>query len=257
MSGGKGSRRLSGKFHPEYRFARSTKRGCPPAYRPELGPCLIFTGTDNGNGYGQFTYNGRTGYIHRYAWERVHGPIPDGLTVDHLCRVRMCAEVAHMELVDAVTNFRRGAAARTTCRHGHEYTPGNTLRRNGMRKCRTCLNRNERAYAERRREHRGPDPRVKYDLKLRDKLVRQVVAGEKTVRVAADELGCSAKYIDKLTRAARRRAGDTTSRNLIPEETRQQILAFLRDGVSKKEIGRICKVSPTTVTNIERRACNG
>ena len=47
-------------------------------------------------------------YAHRWAWEQAKGPIPKGLVVDHLCRVRWCCNPDHMELVTNRENILRG-----------------------------------------------------------------------------------------------------------------------------------------------------
>jgi len=78
----------------------------------------LHIGANNGNGYVQFQFNGKNGYAHRYAWERINGPIPAGLTIDHLCRVRRCVNVAHIELVDTLTNYQRAVDAWTLCNNG-------------------------------------------------------------------------------------------------------------------------------------------
>lgn len=54
---------------------------------------------------------------HRAAWTAVYGPIPDGLTVDHLCKNRRCVNVEHLRLL---TNFEN---ARRT--HGRDWPIGN------------------------------------------------------------------------------------------------------------------------------------
>lgn len=45
---------------------------------------------------------------HRVVYERTHGPIPDGLTVDHICRNKGCTTPSHLEAVTAAENTRRG-----------------------------------------------------------------------------------------------------------------------------------------------------
>ena len=76
--------------------------------------CWEWTGSTTHNGYGHF-YDG-TGMVraHRYAWERVHGTIPEGLVVDHLCFTRRCVNVEHMRLLTAGQNSqnRQGAQER-------------------------------------------------------------------------------------------------------------------------------------------------
>lgn len=196
----------------EQRFKEKAVAGEPSDFRPDLGPCLVFIGADNGNGYGQFRYNGRNGYAHRYAWERVHGPITDGLTVDHLCRVRRCCNVVHLELVDGVENYLRGVRIRTHCAKGHEYTLENIHRKRGMeqrRMCKTCKEEtSRRGQARRTNAAKGlPDRRIKYDAALRDQLANAVVDGELTVSQAAEQLGCALKYMDKRARMVAKARG--------------------------------------------------
>jgi hypothetical protein len=61
--------------------------------------CWMWTATTNGGGYGQFdvaaAYGGGHIRAHRFAWELFNGPIPDGPTIDHLCRNTLCVKPAH------------------------------------------------------------------------------------------------------------------------------------------------------------------
>lgn len=59
-------------------------------------------------GYGQFNLNGTAVKAHRIAYELVKGPIPDGLVLDHLCRVTACVNPDHLEAVTQQENTRRG-----------------------------------------------------------------------------------------------------------------------------------------------------
>lgn len=69
--------------------------------------CIIWTGAATDRGYGQQRVNGKVKYVHRHAWEQEHGPIPKGLTIDHLCLVKLCRNTAHMEVVTRAENTRR------------------------------------------------------------------------------------------------------------------------------------------------------
>lgn len=71
------------------------------------GECWIWTGTLNGAGYGTFRVNGRTVGAHRFAYEREHGPIPEGLELDHTCEVTACVRPSHLEPVTHKENVRR------------------------------------------------------------------------------------------------------------------------------------------------------
>jgi hypothetical protein len=70
--------------------------------------CWLWTGSCTTAGYGTV---GRGSdewfYVHRLAYELLVGPIPDGLTIDHLCRVRHCVRPDHLEPVTRAENTRR------------------------------------------------------------------------------------------------------------------------------------------------------
>jgi hypothetical protein len=119
--------------------------------------CWIWVGARTPLGYGQFRDKGRTVYAHRWAFENANGPIPTGLTLDHLCRNPACVNPAHLEAVTHRINMRRGVgfsgvnARKTHCPRGHEYTPENTKWFKGGRTCRTCYLVHMKAmYAKRR-----------------------------------------------------------------------------------------------------------
>jgi len=150
---------------------------------------LAFTGASNGNGYRQFRYNDRNNYAHRYAWERVNGPIPAGMTVDHLCRVRHCVEVTHMELVDGVTNYRRGVLSRTHCKRGHAYDLTSD-----KRECSICLDvARKRAESKRRKGGRV----CTYDQAFVRSQIALVRTGELRIRDAANVIGCNPNYLGR------------------------------------------------------------
>jgi len=107
--------------------------------------CWLWTGSVNSSRYGTIRVDGKSWRVHRYAWVLLRGPIPDGLVVDHLCRVRRCVNPEHMELVVGEVNVLRGIGItavngrKTHCKRGHEFTTENTrIDRRGHRVCRTC-----------------------------------------------------------------------------------------------------------------------
>lgn len=63
-------------------------------------------------GYGYFRADLKPTMAHRYSYELLVGPIPDGLTIDHLCRNRACVNPDHMEPVTQRENLRRARAAK-------------------------------------------------------------------------------------------------------------------------------------------------
>lgn len=103
------------------------------------------------NGYGLFR-DGRVHKAHRFAYEHFVGPIPDGLELDHLCRVRRCVNPAHLEPVTHAENMARSSTAlKTHCKNGHPFDAANTrLRPRGGRDCRECQRAADRRW---RRKH--------------------------------------------------------------------------------------------------------
>jgi len=57
---------------------------------------------------------GKTVRAHRFYYERINGPIPDGLELDHLCRVHSCVNPDHLEPVTHTVNMRRGILTKLT-----------------------------------------------------------------------------------------------------------------------------------------------
>jgi hypothetical protein len=97
-------------------------------------------------GYGMVrTRTGHQQQAHRFSYERFVGPIPEGLTIDHLCRNRACGNPAHMEPVTGKENTLRGIgptacnARKAYCKRGHLLSGDNVYQhgRSG-RMCRTC-----------------------------------------------------------------------------------------------------------------------
>ena len=116
--------------------------------------CWLWNAAQSADGYGQFKANRRQVKAHRFAYELLVGPIPDGLQLDHLCRIRHCVNPAHLEPVTPKENIRRGRRAnseKSHCPQGHSYDAGNTkLRQHGGRNCRACDRaRHQRSYWQR------------------------------------------------------------------------------------------------------------
>jgi hypothetical protein len=98
-----------------------------------------------GNGqpvYGSFTRQGRSHLAHRWAYRAMHGDIPRGLVVDHLCGNSLCVNPFHLDAVTQQTNNQRrvnAQAKRTHCKRGHSFDVANTrITATGERVCRKC-----------------------------------------------------------------------------------------------------------------------
>ena len=134
---------------------RRVPRTAPPLDRwidkvEITGDCWLWTAATERNGYGVFTPAAgdmKQQVAHRFGYEHLVEAVPDGLELDHLCRVRNCVNPDHLEAVTREENIRRAKEARTHCKHDHEYTPENTLiGTRGERRCRTCNRLRNRAY---------------------------------------------------------------------------------------------------------------
>lgn len=68
--------------------------------------CQLWPGAVD-RGYGRIWVDGAAKRVHRVVWELKNGEIPDGMTIDHLCRMRACCNTEHMELVSQSENVRR------------------------------------------------------------------------------------------------------------------------------------------------------
>lgn len=116
-----------------------------------MSGCWLWAGPLDGKGYGMLRLkaesDGRRPSVraHRFSYELHKGPIPGGLVLDHLCRVRSCCNPDHLEPVTTRENILRGhslfaqRARQTHCHNGHEFTEANTkISSKGGRTCRTC-----------------------------------------------------------------------------------------------------------------------
>ena len=138
----------------------TTPKPRPPYFKRFLGQvqktneCWLWTGHLS-RGYGRFTIAKRSYLAHRLSYELHIGLIPEGLQIDHLCRVRHCVNPHHLEPVTCRENLLRGTgfvaiqSRRTHCPQGHEYTKANTrLSKQNERHCRKCHVIQMRKYRE-------------------------------------------------------------------------------------------------------------
>lgn len=123
--------------------------------RPDHNGCWRWQGRHDSHGYGSLRIAGKEIRAHRFAYELVVGPFPEGLVTDHLCRVRDCVNPDHLEAVTNVENIRRGDAGKalkphTYCHKGHLLAETGVPVKNG-RLCRVCNREYHRRYKAMRR----------------------------------------------------------------------------------------------------------
>jgi hypothetical protein len=92
---------------------------------PDTG-CWEWQGCVHRQGYGSLSVSGRRVMAHRAAYLCLVGPIPDGLELDHLCRVKHCVNPDHLEPVTRHENMLRSGiwnrVSASVCSRGHERT---------------------------------------------------------------------------------------------------------------------------------------
>lgn len=129
--------------------------------------CWFWVGSITKGGYG-LTARGRgrgNQMAHRFAYELLVGPIPEGLEVDHLCNNPRCVRPEHLEPVTPEENMRRSVERRnlfwrTRCPQGHTTTGPESYyiyeKKNGRKQhvCKQCASDRQRSYKRRKRELR-------------------------------------------------------------------------------------------------------
>jgi hypothetical protein len=120
--------------------------------------CWYWIAGIDANGYGRFLFDGKNRLAHNVAFILVHGEIPKGMTVDHLCHNgdldcaggktcihRTCVNPDHLEAKSLRENVLASEntiasinSKKTMCPRKHLYTPENTYISSKGRECRKC-----------------------------------------------------------------------------------------------------------------------
>lgn len=118
---------------------------------PESG-CWVWVKAVNSLGYGRITTNSIVENAHRASYKAFVGEIPNGLEIDHLCKVRCCVNPDHLEAVTRYENMRRSSVwqyrkNKSHCQRGHELTNDNRYTAPSLGNkylCRACKTMRER-----------------------------------------------------------------------------------------------------------------
>ena len=139
---------------PRYNTVRKTGPEYMQLSRDTPGKCWPWQGSLSSHGYGMFIHDGKRTYAHRVTYETAHGALPEGMTVDHTCRVRSCVNPDHLEAVSRADNLRRAVKHRRPqkARLGHGACDhGNTdlyVDPSGKRVCRVCRRERTRLWRQ-------------------------------------------------------------------------------------------------------------
>ncbi len=125
-----------------------------PRIKPDPSGCWLWTGSTNGRGYACIMSGAanESTIVHRWVYEQLIGPIPEGLQIDHLCRVHNCVNPTHLEPVTGQENNARGFspsalnARKTHCLNGHLLDGDNLYLWEGTRLCKACQAQRDREF---------------------------------------------------------------------------------------------------------------
>lgn len=95
---------------------------------------------------------------HRVVWRYLEGEIPEGLTVDHICKNKRCVERAHLRLLSNFENARRTSGKDWPlgqCINGHSNEFLRT-EPHGRTRCTKCKVDTQRRYREKKRLRSQP-----------------------------------------------------------------------------------------------------
>lgn len=114
-----------GRGYCENHYRRWRRYGEPLAGKPSPGgpvavrfwskvvktdTCWLWTDAPNSTGYGTFSFRSIPVMAHRFSWMLAGLDLDPDLQLDHLCRVRLCVNPAHLEQVTAAENLARARA---------------------------------------------------------------------------------------------------------------------------------------------------
>jgi HNH endonuclease len=180
--------------------------------------CWLYPRRPQTSGHVQIACEGKVGQGHRVIYERLKGPVPPGLELDHLCRNRPCVNPDHVEPVTHQENIRRGYAAKpkkekpphypapprsplTHCCRGHALQ-GSNLRIHGRQKARICGICASLRSARYRREGRVGSRR-----KLTPQQCEEILSGypnQGTLRFWAEKFGVNHETVRRVARGLKR-----------------------------------------------------
>lgn len=130
------------------------------AYPEPNSGCWLWDGAVDPNGYGRFSVESKARLAHKFYYEFLNGPVPEGLELDHKCRNPSCVNPDHLEAVSHKTNCLRGVGVialrawnknKTHCRNGHPFDEANTYAYGNERRCRVCTREAGRRHDAKRR----------------------------------------------------------------------------------------------------------
>lgn len=127
------------------------------------GECWLWKAAHHSEGYGVFNPDGKSLIgSHRWIYQKLFGPIAQGLEIDHLCKVTACVKPSHLEAVTPSENVKRSSSWHhfvksaykvRECPKGHSYTDENTyLDKQNCRHCKTCGRERAKQYQANKRK---------------------------------------------------------------------------------------------------------
>lgn len=94
---------MNGNYWTPMRTPLPQRIKCMSGFDPETN-CWPWLAATDALGYGHLATGGTQRHAHRMSYEAFVGPIPEDMTVDHLCFNRVCVNPDHLRLLTNVEN---------------------------------------------------------------------------------------------------------------------------------------------------------
>lgn len=124
-------------------------------YKLSDSGCKLWNKKLDKDGYGMFYFRKKSRRAHRVAYYIIHGDIPDGMFVDHICKNRNCVEPSHLRIVTPKQNSVENSlsvgainAQKTLCKNGHKFD----RKYGNQRYCSICMAEKKRRLTQKWRE---------------------------------------------------------------------------------------------------------
>lgn len=138
----------------QYNLRRPVERFIPKVKMTDS--CWLWLGAKARRNYGAFWDGKRQVPAHVFAFKEAGGIIPEGMVLDHICKVHECVNPSHLRVVTPMENtiFNSDSiparqVKQTHCKRGHAFTPDNLesyALKNGLRKCLECTHMHQKNY---------------------------------------------------------------------------------------------------------------
>lgn len=110
-------------------------------YSNLTGSCRLWKRSISTRGYGELGWKGHSTNVHIHAYKLWKGEIPKDMTINHLCRHKLCINPNHLEVTSRLRNRIKGGRKNLICLNGHRLLKNSIMcyfKKTGVRECKKC-----------------------------------------------------------------------------------------------------------------------